>query len=493
MTRARIDGWSENCQPYCSSDFVQSEILNRQPSKNPYRIPSAPLVLAPKETERMIQHLRRFLPKGLAGIMTACCLVVAGCTTTAVNHSPAGGQNSSPTIFFRQASCYCGGYLGTYQYNGHTHYERFDSTTDNSYWEDGFINAQGYSHDVLASIGAKAHLIRLNLYKNAIFVSDRQTGTGSNVYVPTGIAWAEANPNHMDWFLTSDSPQGCVSTCTPLAPDESNAIRSSSYSPYMLMDPGNVVYQNLWAGNVIAQLQRDGWDGVFVDDIFGDPGVHNLNPPKYNTRALWQAAVRSFLQNVASQIRAAGFIVIANMNNNDGWEDWNTLVDGSMQEGWMRPTVSVAQAPITGANWMIQLNLAASNENAGKYYQAMIPADADQNDDQLVDSDQQAILYGLTSAMLVNNGHVSVGISGYTSNNNAKYYEAIWGQEFDLARQLGAPLGSYTTLGTYLYQRNFQNGSVFVNADVVSHNIDVNGASQALAAASGVIVASPSP
>jgi len=67
------------------------------------------------------------------------------------------------------------------------------------------------------------------------------------------------------------------------------------------------------------------------------------------------------------------------------------------------------------------------------------------------------------------------------------------GQEFDLARQLGAPLGAYTTLGTYRYQRNFRNGSVFVNADVVSHNIDVNRASQPLAAASGVIVASSSP
>jgi hypothetical protein len=142
---------------------------------------------------------------------------------------------------------------------------------------------------------------------------------------------------------------------------------------------------------------------------------------------------------------------------------------------------------------MIQINLAASNESAGKYYQAVIPSDADQNDDHLVDSDQQAILYGLTSAMLVNNGHVSIGVSGYTTNNNAKYYEAIWWQEFDTARQLGAPLGVYTTLGTYLYQRNFQNGSVFVNADVVSHNIAVNGAIQPLAAASGIIVLSSTP
>jgi hypothetical protein len=254
------------------------------------------------------------------------------------------------------------------------------------------------------------------------------------------------------------------------------------------MDVGNVSYQNLWARNVIAQLKRDGWDGVFMDDIFADRSTYNLNPPKYNTDQLWQAAVRSFVQNVAGQIKAAGFVVIANMNNNASWTDWNSLVDGAMQEGWMRPTVSVAQLPITGENWLTQINLAAASEGAGKYYEAMIPSDADQNDDHSLDHDQQATLYGLASAMLVNNGHVSVGISGYATNGNQKYYEAIWWDQFESARKLGTPLGAYTPLGSYVFRRDFQHGSVFVNADTASHDVSINGVNQRLASASAVIV-----
>lgn len=426
-------------------------------------------------------------------------VAVSGTATTATSST---APSFTPS-FFRNAYCFCGGYLGTYQYDGVNHYERFDATTEPAYWSGGFINAHGYSYDVLAPLKTANPSIKTLLYKDVLFTNDTSpTGTtGMDRRVATGVSYWEAiNNNHRDWFLTTNGQ--------PLAADESNAIRSKDYSGYILMDFGNVDYQNQFAANVIAQAQRDGWDGIFLDDVLVSNSsasgcgtdtsapcteTHGLYTAKYPTRLAWENAMTSFLTNVGKQIRSAmnqdgskHLVVIGNVANQLSYSTWLAQLDGTMQEGWMRNTTSVIQSLSTTTVWRKQINEAAAAVAAGKYYQAMLPSNADPTHVGSATADTQAIQYGLASELLVNNGTISYGVSGASP----KYYEAIWSSLYGNAKKLGAPLAAYQQVGTttYLYQRNFQNGTVFVNADTVAHTITFNNTTQTLNSASGIIL-----
>lgn len=439
-----------------------------------------------------------------SAVVCLICVLLASCgggrQASVVNGLP---PPSASLSFFRNAYCYCGGFLGPYQYQGTKHFERFDPQSEHGFWSGGFINAHGYSYDVLAPLKSADTTIGLNLYKDAIFVADQQGGTGADRAVPTGVSFVEAFSNHREWFLTTDG--------APLANDESNAIRSTSYLTYMLMDFGNPAYQEQFARNVIAQAQRDGWDGIFLDDVFvsdaaadgcgSDSSIpctefHGLYSGKYPTRLAWRNAMTSFLQNVAGRIRAVTassgkhLLVFANVHNRLNYADWLSLVDGVMEEAWIRSSPGVDERILTESEWQSKLTQAQTAENLGKYYLAMIATDCDRNDDHVVDADFQAILYGLASALLITQGHTSLGISGGPSNGNQKYYEAIWWSTFDAARALGKPAATYEQLGAFLFQRKFENGTVVVNAGLTPQTITVNGSPQILGSASGQIVLS---
>jgi hypothetical protein len=90
-------------------------------------------------------------------------------------------------------------------------------------------------------------------------------------------------------------------------------------------------------------------------------------------------------------------------------------VDGTMEEGWMRPSVDHS-APLATAAWPKQLAEAQDAEAAGKLFLAELPADS---------SDHQAIRYGLASLLLVANGQSSYGVSGNPSHTTEQWFARL--------------------------------------------------------------------
>ena len=119
------------------------------------------------------------------------------------------------------------------------------------------------------------------LYKQAIYSDGRNARAASDRSNVGGIGYADAEANHPDWFLLNSSGQ---------------RITYRRYSGYHLMDIGNASYQDALAKNAITQAKRDGWTGVFADDLALALYSTSATPAKYPNPTAWQGAVRSFLR-----------------------------------------------------------------------------------------------------------------------------------------------------------------------------------------------------
>ncbi len=81
----------------------------------------------------------------------------------------------------------------------------------------------------------------------------------------------------------------------------------------MPMDVGNPDFASAWASGTYANVQADGFDGVWMDDVNIDPG-HGFNGriAKY-TDVEYGAATTSFTSTVGDYLRSRGMIAIANV------------------------------------------------------------------------------------------------------------------------------------------------------------------------------------
>ena len=309
--------------------------------------------------------------------------------------------------------------------------------------------AQGSHADLIAPFRAANAGILAALYKEAIYSDARNSEPGSGRDNPGAVAYAEADPSHPDWFLT----------------DAAGArITSTRYSGYQLMDIGNPGYQAAWAQNAIDQAKRDGWDMVFADDLGLALYSTSAVPAKYPDATAWQGAVRSFLQAVYPRVRAAGLRLVANMVSGVTYptvrKEMLQWVDGTMEEGWMRPSVD-RSAPLATAAWAKQIAEAEDAEEAQKLFLAEVPASA---------TDVQAVRYGLASFLLVAGGSSSFGVSGSPSHTTEQ-----WFPEFDTARALGAPVSAVATLANQVRRRDFAAGTVLVNPTTATQTVTLDG------------------
>ena len=257
---------------------------------------------------------------------------------------------------------------------------------------------------------------------------------------PTGESdWAgftDATANHPDWFLRGKDG-------TPLI--------FKDYPTSRVMDVGNTAYQDDGAARVSSAAIADGFDGVFLDDanaslrwvISGGEAACVMYP----TTASWQAAVESFLTNVAPQLHQAGLLVVANIGGSTLtrglWKAWNGPIDGAMEESFTNG--GAGRDSLANGQWPAKLGHSLWSEGNGKI--AL---------DHAVTKTRGGARYGLATMLLVAGGENLYSAStGYV-------HEVRW-PEYTTTNALGRPLGRYRVLRNGVYRRDFTHGVVLVN------------------------------
>jgi hypothetical protein len=222
-------------------------------------------------------------------------------------------------------------------------------------------------------------------------------------------------------------------------------------SASLVMDVGNVSYQDAGVASVISHAKADGFDGVFLDDanaslrwIISGGQARSVT---YPTTARWQAAVYSFLTNVAPQLHQAGLLVVANIGGSTItrglWQRWNGPIDGAMEESFTNG--GTGRDSIASGEWPAKLEHALWSEAHGKI--AL---------DHAVTHTRSGARYGLATMLLAAGGENLFSASKGYSNE-------VWWPEYRTANALGAPLGRYRVLRNGIYRRDFTSGVVLVN------------------------------
>jgi len=250
------------------------------------------------------------------------------------------------------------------------------------------------------------------------------------------VGYTDASQNHPEWFLRDA---------------KGNPLVFKDYPTSRVMDVGNAAYQDAGAARVSGLAVSDGFDGVFLDDtsaslswvIAGGEAACVTYP----TTAMWQAAVYSFLTNVAPKLRSAGLLVVANIGGSTItrglWKAWNGPIDGAMEESFTN--AGAGRDSIANGQWPAKLGHALWSEANGKI--AL---------DHAVTATRGGARYGLATMLLVAGGK-----NLYSASKG--YVHEAWWPEYTTTNALGTPRGSYRVLKNGVYRRDFTHGVVLVN------------------------------
>jgi hypothetical protein len=263
-------------------------------------------------------------------------------------------------------------------------------------------------------------------------------------FLPTGVGWVEADSEHPEWFAIGR---------------DGRRMEWDRWPGFWQMRVENRGYQDRWIDNVADELGRYGWDGVLMDDLISDNTAYN-DPGPYADDATARAAMRSFLARVGPAIQARGFLALANIPAAYSvpglWADWIQLLDGGAEEhftNWSSTTGSGFVWDWGTTGWRAHIEEIVTAERMGKIAMMKIGG---------VDGDRAAGLYGLASYLLANQGRSIVG-----------WGDTGWLPEFSY--RLGTPRGTYRSLGSSVYRRDFSAGTAIVNAGERSATIRLGG------------------
>ena len=277
-----------------------------------------------------------------------------------------------------------------------------------------------------------------------------------------------ANPNlkilMYSMAMSSESldPAG-LTTCTGYASDNAsqpswflkdqngNRIVSSGNS---MMDMGDSGYEQACVAHAMALAKQYGFDGIMFDGLNSQwtwcvPSGTTVE--KYPSTQSWEAAMQSFLNYAGATVHADHMLAMANLGGTSTslWEQWTTPLDGAAEQGWTAAGYGPTQQLPW---WKAKLDSVAWSEAHHKY--------------AVLNSWSRTLAgntYGLASMLLV-----AGGWSSYATNNNDMGAYEPWYPAYTTAQSLGAPLGAYTQLSNGVYERQFENGLVLVNASTNS-------------------------
>jgi Hypothetical glycosyl hydrolase family 15 len=276
-----------------------------------------------------------------------------------------------------------------------------------------------------------------------------QAGVDINVNWSTGVTYQEALAN--GWLLKSAS---------------GSYIINAGYPDNYIADIGSASYQQRWASNVASYLASVGADGVFIDDVLGDPALltNNVWPAKYPTHQAWNDAMASFMAYVGPYLKAHGFYVLINAKNfipgdpssNDGTNDvtwWQRLapnVNGLFSEYWQQDpnnlgtVFSDCGCAWTGW-WSKWQRLMTTAQGAGDDFYSEVYG---------LSTNTRVIRYEKASFLMDWNG--AGGGMVWNPTDTGDPWNADW------TTDVGTPSGSRFTVGVG-WRRNYTGGTVLIN------------------------------
>jgi len=224
----------------------------------------------------------------------------------------------------------------------------------------------------------------------------------------------------------------------------------ASYAGHVVMDAGHPGYQAAWADDVRSELERFGWDGVFIDNVmWGSPErMHAVESPKYGDD--WTDAYNAAIRTIGTDLRSSGFQVYANMQEArlrlDLWAWRLQYLDGAMEEfftGW-------GAAPLDGWDLEQQLVLIWIAEVMDKTALLRVPT----NSIGPRESERYAV-----AAYLMANG-TKAALSHQETDGGYDASDTTYWREYDA--RLGEPLGGPANLFG-LWVREFTWGTSLLN------------------------------
>jgi Hypothetical glycosyl hydrolase family 15 len=296
---------------------------------------------------------------------------------------------------------------------------------------DDYVVLQGYQSALARRLKAQNPNLKVLVYKDLSAMVDRDPYSGLS---STGVTTQDAS-SHPDWYLLNTSGQ---------------RFTFRYYDWMWAADVGNSGYQQKWADNVLAEVNANGWDGVFMDDVNPSLSYHYdvASVARYPSDSAYQSATASALSAIGARFRAQGKLVIGNFGF---WKDypsvisrWLSYVDGGQDEMFVK-VGSDSGNYVTGSTWETQLQEVKDAAAQGKAFLGVSHSSA---------GDEAAARYGWATMLL---GAAGDADYAFTSD----YTNETWFPEYDYA--IGAASGPESRDASGVHRRAFSNGLVLVN------------------------------
>jgi hypothetical protein len=323
----------------------------------------------------------------------------------------------------------------------------YDSAAATADWSQApsrqsYVVLQSWETKRMQELKAKNPSLKILVYKNLSFAAEKKLSTSS-----TGVSKQEAEANP-DWFLKNLAGE---------------PISSDGYKWLWAMDVGNPAYQQRWADNVIAEVQAQGWDGVFLDDVNPTMKYHYdvTQVAKYPTDAAYTAAMESALAYVGPRIQSGGKLAIANFA---AWVEygsihnsWLQYVNGALDEMFAKWGRNSGEGYRSESQWTQQLEEVKYAASQGKQFIGFTQGSA---------GETQAARFGFGTILLGTNGTASYAFT-------PDYAGEAWLPEYDY--DLGAPTAGETRDGNGVHRRTFEKGLVLVNPTSSTQTVSFGG------------------
>ncbi|HEX3239261.1 MAG TPA: putative glycoside hydrolase [Solirubrobacterales bacterium] len=307
-----------------------------------------------------------------------------------------------------------------------------------------YVILQAWETGKLKSLKAADPKVKVLVYKNLGFSAQLPSNhVGPS---PSGVDYASAPAS---WFLEDRS--------------SGQPFTSWGYEWLWAMDIGNADYQRAWADNVIAEMNREGWDGVFLDDANATMKYHHAvdQVAEYPSDATYSAAMGSALAYIGPKIRAAGKLAIPNfaawVEEPVVYNSWLQYVDGAVDEMFVKWSREAGVGYRDEAQWNLQLTEAKFAADQDKVFIAYT---------QGAPGETQAARLGFATVLLASEGKASYAFT-------PEYANETWLAEYDY--DLGEPLSEESADANGVHSRPFQRGLVLVNPTGESQQVSFGG------------------
>jgi putative glycosyl hydrolase-like family 15 (GHL15) protein len=305
-----------------------------------------------------------------------------------------------------------------------------------------YVILQAWETKRMQELHSQNPALKVLVYKNLGFAAEKKASSSS-----TGVTTQEAE-TQSQWFLKN--LQG-------------ERISSNGYNWLWAMDVGDPAYQQRWADNVIAELEAQGWDGVFIDDP--NPTMKYAYDPsqvaKYPSDTAYSAAMESALSYIGPRIQSRGKLAIANfatwVEYTSTCDNWLQYLSGALDEMFVKWSRSSGEGYRPESQWLRQLEEVKYAASQGKQFIGFT---------QGASGETQAARFGYGTVLLG-----SAGSASYAFTPN--YTSETWMPEYEY--ELGAPTASETRDSNGVHRRSFEKGLVLVNPTGSTQSVSFGG------------------